>query len=44
LEAKRIANAGEWYKNKQAKAAKAAAQAKAANTAAIDAQLAEMGY
>merc|ERR1711912_89939 len=35
LEAKRIANAGEWYKNKQAKAA---------NTAAIDAQLAEMGY
>merc|ERR1712151_202897 len=44
LEAKRIANAAEWYKNKQAKAAKSAAQAKAANTAAIDAQLAEMGY
>merc|ERR1719219_1775732 len=44
LEAKRLANAQEWYNKKQAKLSKAKAQAKAANTAAVDAQLAEMGY
>merc|ERR1739848_244381 len=44
LEGKRIANAAEWYKTKCAKDAKMAQAAKAAKTAAIDAQLAELGY
>ena len=46
LEAKRMANASEWYKHGQAKAAKRAqaATAVAAKTAKIDAELATMGY
>merc|ERR1711972_845548 len=44
LEAKRLANAQEWYNKCQAKEAKKAAQAKKANTAEIDAKLAAFGY
>ena len=44
LEAKRIANAQEWYNKKQAKAKAHAAKVAKADTAAVDAQLAEMGY
>merc|ERR1712187_43353 len=44
LEAKRIANAQEWYNKKQAKAKAHAAKVAKADTAAVDAQLAEMVY
>merc|ERR1712142_1179506 len=46
LEAKRMANAAEWYKKSQAKAGKKAQAAKAvaAKTAKVDAELAAMGY
>merc|ERR1712187_299599 len=44
LEAKRLANAQEWHNRCVAKEAKEAAQAKKADTAAVDAELAKFGY